>query len=65
MLGRQIKIYLFSKGISQTYIAAKTGIPNPILSAMLNGRRKIKAEEYFAICKALEVSVEKFVEEVV
>ena len=45
-LSRQIK----EKGIKQTFIAEKTGIPDKKLSATLTGRRHIKAEELIAIC---------------
>jgi len=60
MTGRNIKNYLISKGISQTYVANKTGIPISTLNAILNGNRKLLAEEYFVICQALDVPLETF-----
>ena len=45
-LSTQIK----EKGIKQTFIAEKTGIPYKALSATLTGRRGMKAEELIAIC---------------
>lgn len=63
MTGKKIKEYLSNKGISQTFVANKTGIPISTLNAALNGNRKILAEEYFLICQALEVPLDTFVEE--
>ena len=62
MTGRNIKNYLISKGISQTYVANKTGIPISTLNAILNGNRKLLAEEYFVICQALDVPLETFID---
>ncbi len=45
-LSAQIK----EKGIKQTFIAEKTGIPERTLSATLTGRRHIKAEELIGVC---------------
>lgn len=63
MTGKKIKDYLNNKGISQTFVSNKTGIPISTLNAALNGNRKILAEEYFLICKALEISLDTFVKE--
>lgn len=63
MTGRKIKEYLSNKGISQTFVSNKTGIPISTLNAALNGNRKILAEEYFLICQVLEVPLDTFVEE--
>ena len=54
MLGNRIKEYLDSKGIRYSYLSERTGIPANILSPMLNGKREIKALEYFSICSALD-----------
>ena len=43
-------------------MSEKTGIPANILSPMLNGKREIKAMEYFLICSALDVPLEMFAE---
>lgn len=61
MTGKKIKEYLNNKGISQTFVANKIGMPINILNAALNGNRKILAEEYFLICQALEVPLDTFV----
>jgi len=55
MLGQKIKEYLMANGIMQSFVCEKTGISASILCAMLNGNRKILAEEYFLICKALNL----------
>lgn len=60
MLGKKIKQYLNEKGLKQSYLSAKCGFPQPILSAMLNGERKITAEEYMNICHALDVDLSMF-----
>lgn len=57
MLGLKIKKYLKDNGIKQSFVSQKTGIPIVKLNAMLNGNRKILAEEYFMICEALNIDV--------
>ncbi len=60
MLAGIIKAYIDSSGLKYKAISEKTQISLQTLSAMLNGKRKITAEEYFAICQALNVSVDYF-----
>lgn len=60
MLGAQIREYIIEKGLKLGAVADKVGIPMNTFSAMMNGKRKITAEEYFAICMALDVPLEKF-----
>lgn len=60
MLGAIIKKYITEKGIKQTYIAEKTGISSQVINAILNGNRKIEANEYFEICKALDRPLDFF-----
>ena len=55
MVGQRIKAYLTENGIKQTFLSDNTDIPNPILSAMLSGQRKIEVMEYYRICLALKV----------
>lgn len=45
-----------SLGLKQAYVAEKAGITNDTLSRMLNGSRKIQADEFFTLCKVLDVS---------
>lgn len=60
MLGSKIKNYILNSGFKIIAIAEKSNIPANTFSAILNGKRKITAEEYFSICEALEVSLETF-----
>ena len=60
MLGLKIKAYMDTKGIKQTFLAEKTGMGLAVVNAILNGNRKIEANEYFEICKALEIPLDFF-----
>lgn len=63
MVGQRIKNYLVENGIKQTFLSEKTAIPNPILVAMLSGKRKIEVMEYVRICQALKVDMKTFLDE--
>lgn len=63
MFGAKIKTYLDDNGIKYTHVSAQTGIPMNILSLLLNGKRKVKATEYFAICSVLNVPLTKFADD--
>lgn len=60
VLGRRIKAYMDEKGIKYSFVAEKINMPMNVLSPILNGKRKIEAEEYFKICRALDVPLDKF-----
>lgn len=60
MIGAEIKNYISEAGLKFGAVAEKAGIPANTFSAMMNGKRKITVEEYFMICKALNVSPEEF-----
>lgn len=60
--GIKIKKYLDAHGISQAFVSAKTGIPVPKLNLALNGKRKLTFAEYEAVCWALGVGVDIFLE---
>lgn len=60
MLGFRIKEYITQCGLKFGVVADRAGIPLNVFSAMINGKRKITAEEYFSICKALGVPLEQF-----
>lgn len=64
-VGGKIKQYMLSKGISQSFISSKTGIQVGVLNAILNSKRKLYAEEYFAICEVLDVQLAMFKAEVI
>ena len=60
MLGIRIKEYIANSGLKYGAVADKAGIPQQIFSTMINDKRKITAEEYFTICKALNVPLDQF-----
>lgn len=60
MLGLRIREYILENGLKLGYVADAVNIPMNVFSAMMNGKRKITAEEYFMICKALGVPLEMF-----
>ena len=51
MIGTQIKNYIYGAGLKYGPVAEKAGIPLNVFSAIINNKRKITVEEYFAICK--------------
>lgn len=63
MLGGRIKQHMDENGLKYSYIAERAHIPCQTFSAMLNGKRSIKAEEYFDICKALNVEPNEFAQQ--
>jgi transcriptional regulator with XRE-family HTH domain len=60
MVNEAIYTYLKENGIRQSHLASKSGIHQPKLSQSLNGKRKLSPEEYFSICRALNVPLDKF-----
>lgn len=61
-VGLKIKGYLDDKGISQAHISRETGIAPVKLNLALNGKRRLTFEEYAAICCALSVNTDYFLE---
>lgn len=59
-VGPRIKQYLESKGITQAFVAEKSGIAANILNPALKAKRRLTAEEYFIICEVLEVPLDTF-----
>lgn len=62
MIAENIREYLKANGITQEYIAKKTGMTKQAVSSSLCGARKLSADEYVSICEALGVSPNKFAE---
>lgn len=60
-VGLLIMDYLKEHGTTQTFISQKTGIPASRLNLSLNGHRRLRYEEYAAICWALGVNTDTFV----
>lgn len=63
MLGLKIKAYMDARGIKQTFLADKTNMGLTTINAILNGNRKIEANEYYNICKALDKPLGFFFQE--
>ena len=61
MVGQRIKAYLEENGIKQSFLCEKLGLPQPILSQMLSGSRKIEVMEYYRICTVLKVDMMFFI----
>ena len=62
-VGKKIKESLTSNGITQTFVAEKTGLSAMAISDICNKDRKIDIVEYYKICKALNVPLETFLED--
>ena len=60
MLGLRIRSYIIESGMKLGAIAEKANIPMQTFSAMMTGKRKITAEEYFSICRILGVPLDTF-----
>lgn len=58
----KVKLYLEDKGIKQAFVAQKCNISTTTFNAMMNGKRKMYAEDLRSICYALEVSPELFID---
>ena len=54
--------YIVKNGIHQSIVAEKCNMSSSEFNAMLNGNRKMCAEDLRAICYALNVSPEMFIE---
>lgn len=58
----KVRAYLSDNGLKQKAVAQKAGIPNTTFNAILNGKRTLYADDLRAICFALNVSPEVFIE---
>lgn len=58
----KVRSYIESHGMKQIAVAKKAGISNATFNAILNGKRKMYAEDLRAICLALDVSPEVFID---
>ena len=52
---QKIDAYISEQGLKIKYVAQKAGIPYQRVQAALNGTRKIKADEFIAVCTVLGV----------
>lgn len=62
-IGQKIKRYSAARGISQRFLGNAAGVSDNRISNVLTGKSEIGILEYYYICKALEVPLEKFLEE--
>lgn len=60
---KKISQYISENGIKQKYISEKTGIPENVLSMILNGKRKLDADEFVEIILVLGVDANYFINE--
>lgn len=58
----KVRNYIIEHGITQNALAKKCNISASTFSAMMNGKRKMYAEDLRTICYVLEVSPEKFMD---
>lgn len=57
----RVRLYIEEKGLKQSAVANRCGIPKVTFSAMMNGKRKMYAEDLVAICIALNEPPETFI----
>ena len=53
------------RGIKQSFLKDHLGMKASTVNALLNGNRKITAEEYFKICNALKVPLDYFKSDII
>ena len=58
----KVRAYIDEQGLKQKTVAERAGIPNVTLNAIMNGKRTLYADDLKAICIALQVSPELFIE---
>lgn len=55
-----VRTYIKNKGLNQSAVAKKAGIPNSTFTAIMNGKRTMDVADLRAICLALNERPEKF-----
>lgn len=58
----KVRTYIDENGLKQVAVAKKAGIPNVTFNAIMNGKRTLYADDLRAICIALNVSPEIFID---
>lgn len=58
----KVRAYIDEMGYKKVTIAEKAGIPKATFNAILNGKRTLYADDLKAICLALNVSPELFID---
>lgn len=59
---KKVRAYIEENGYTQLPVAQKAGISKVTFNAMMNGKRTMYADDLRAICLALNVSPELFIE---
>ena len=59
---KKVRAYIEGSGCGQFAVAQKAGIPQVDFDAMMNGEKTMYADDLRAICLALNVSPEIFIE---
>ncbi len=59
---QKVRAYIDENGLKQVAVAEKAGIPKNTFNAILNGKRTLYADDLRAICLALNISPELFIE---
>jgi hypothetical protein len=57
---KRIADYISANGIKQSFIVEKTGLNKNVISGILTNSRKMSADEYAQICKALNKTPNDF-----
>lgn len=58
----RVRAYIDDNCLKQIAVAQKAGIPKATFNAILNGKRTLYADDLRAICLALNVSPEVFID---
>ena len=61
-INSKIRDYLKEKGISQTWLAIKTGLSIAKINNIVNSKVMLSAEDLKTICSVLEVSADLFLQ---
>ncbi len=59
-VGAKLNAYLKDHGITQTWLANQTGIEQPKIANVLNGKRKLTADELVVIASTLNLDLSFF-----
>ena len=55
-----IKAYIEDNGIKRSFVAEKIGMSPVLLGRSLEGKRKLQADEFIAICEVLSLDLDFF-----
>lgn len=62
---QKVRAYLVENHIEPSYVAEKIGVPIPAFNAILEGTETLYVDDLSAICYALNVSPEEFIEPII